>query len=59
VEALPPKQKQILKDDFTEFKKDAMASQISIDKTDHEINQLVYQLYQLTPEEIAIVENAK
>jgi len=27
-------------------------------KLDHEIDQLVYELYELTPEEIAIVEEA-
>lgn len=27
-------------------------------KTDHDIDQLVYQLYALTPEEIALVEGA-
>ncbi|MDO4441778.1 MAG: TaqI-like C-terminal specificity domain-containing protein [Moraxella sp.] len=33
----------------------ALASQI--DRTDHEINQLVYELYGLTDEEIEVVEN--
>lgn len=33
--------------------KQAMAA-----KLDHEIDQLVYELYELTPEEIAIVEEA-
>ena len=33
--------------------------QRQIDSTDRQINQLVYQLYHLTPEEIKIVEEAK
>ena len=32
--------------------------QVMAAKLDHEIDQLVYELYELTPEEIAIVEEA-
>lgn len=32
------------------------STQVEIEKTDKEIDQLVYQLYGLTPEEITIVE---
>lgn len=59
VESLPTKKKQVLKNDFDEFKKEAFANQLLLDKTDQEIDQLIYQLYQFTPEEIAIIENGK
>ena len=32
--------------------------QNAVDATDHQIDQLVYKLYELTPEEIALVESA-
>jgi len=38
---------------------DKILIQRQIDKTDREIDSLVYALYELTPEEIEIVENAK
>lgn len=43
---------------FTEQKEKAQNLKAEIDKTDSEIDQLVYQLYGLTPEEIEIVEEA-
>ena len=43
---------------FTKKKTEANALQREIDRIDKEIDQLVYQLYGLSPEEIAIVENA-
>ena len=43
---------------FTEQKEKALAIQAEIDKTDREIDQMVYELYGLTDEEIAIVEAA-
>lgn len=52
------KERQKLEQDFDEIKKECEDYVFQIQDTDHEINQLVYQLYQLTPEEIAIVENA-
>ena len=41
---------------FAEYKKDCQALSEEIDATDNEINQLVYKLYDLTDEEIAVVE---
>jgi hypothetical protein len=41
---------------FDAEKKSAMGLKIQIDKTDKEIDQMVYQLYNLTDEEIKIVE---
>ena len=43
---------------FNKKKAEANALQSEIDKIDKEIDSMVYQLYGLTPEEIAIVENA-
>ncbi len=43
---------------FNEQKQKALALKADIDKTDKEIDQLVYQLYNLTPEEIKIVEDS-
>ncbi|WP_051907740.1 Eco57I restriction-modification methylase domain-containing protein [Flavimarina sp. Hel_I_48] len=43
---------------FEENKKKAQNLQIQIDKTEREIDQMVYELYGLTEEEIAIVENS-
>jgi len=43
---------------FTKKKTEANALQNEIDRIDKEIDQLVYQLYGLSLEEIAIVENA-
>lgn len=37
---------------------EAQALKTQIDQTDREIDQLVYKLYELTPEEIEIVENS-
>jgi type I restriction-modification system DNA methylase subunit len=42
---------------FTEQQRKAQAIQATLDKTEQEINQLVYQLYGLTTEEIAVVES--
>ena len=41
---------------FAEYKKDCQALAEEIAATDNEINQLVYKLYDLTDEEIAVVE---
>lgn len=41
---------------FAEYKKDCVALSEEITATDNEINRLVYKLYDLTDEEIAIVE---
>jgi hypothetical protein len=43
---------------FNEYKSEINEIQKIISKTDQEIDNLVYQLYNLTPEEIQIVENA-
>ncbi len=43
---------------FNAQKQKANALQAEIDRIDKEIDAMVYQLYGLTPEEIAIVENA-
>lgn len=43
---------------FTRFKEEAQSIKALIDKTDNEIDQMVYELYGLTQEEIEIVENA-
>ena len=43
---------------FNAQKQKANALQAEIDRLDKEIDAMVYQLYGLTPEEIAIVENA-
>lgn len=43
---------------FNKKKAEANALQTEIDRIDKEIDQMVYQLYELTPEEIAIVENS-
>lgn len=43
-------------DRFDRFKTQAIDLKTKIDQTDKEIDQLVYQLYELTPEEIRIVE---
>ena len=45
-------------DYFREQKRMATKLKTIIDSTDHEIDQMVYALYNLTPEEIAIVESA-
>ena len=44
---------------FNEQKEKVQALKSEIDKTDKEIDQLVYQLYGLTEEEIKIVEGTK
>jgi hypothetical protein len=41
---------------FNEEKQKAIAFQNEIYKTEKEINKMVYQLYELTPDEIKIVE---
>jgi len=43
---------------FEENKKKAQDLQTQINQTEHEIDQMVYELYGLTEEEIAIVENS-
>lgn len=51
-----PSELHKLKEHFTQCKDDCIALQDQITATDNEINQLVYQLYGLTAEEIAIIE---
>ncbi len=43
---------------FNSYKSEINQLQIEIEKTDKEIDQMVYQLYGLTDDEIAIVENS-
>jgi hypothetical protein len=43
---------------FEENKKKALALKSQIDRTDKEIDQMVYELYGLTQEEIAIIEGS-
>ena len=43
---------------FEDNKKKAVELQTQIDQLDHQIDQMVYELYGLTEEEISIVENA-
>jgi len=43
---------------FNKKKAEANALQSEIDRIDKEIDQMVYALYELTPEEIEIVENS-
>jgi hypothetical protein len=43
---------------FEENKKNALALKAEIDRTDKEIDQMVYELYGLTEEEIGIVEKS-
>ena len=45
-------------DYFQDEKKKAQAIQEQINQTDREIDQMVYELYGLTDEEIQIVENS-
>lgn len=45
-------------DVFETKKEEAQALKSEIDKTDKEIDQMVYELYGLTAEEIQIVENS-
>ena len=42
---------------FNRLKEEAQTLKTEIDKTDREIDQMVYDLYDLTEEEIQIVEN--
>ena len=44
-------------DYFNSYKHDINTLQTEIAKTDREIDQMVYELYELTEEEIAVVEN--
>jgi hypothetical protein len=44
---------------FNEQKQKAQQLKSEIDKTDKEIDRMVYALYELTEEEIAIIENDK
>lgn len=53
---LSMKQKDELEDYFSEYVKDISALNESIEKTDKEINSLVYSLYNLTPDEIKVIE---
>ncbi len=51
-------QKAEWEDYFLEEQKKAIVLKTKIDTTDKEIDQMVYELYGLTPEEIKIVENS-
>lgn len=53
---LTPKTKLEWLEVFEETKKELLDLKQQIDSTDKEINRLVYQLYGLTDEEIAVVE---
>lgn len=44
--------------DFTRKKSQAQALQQEINRLDHEIDQIVYELYGLTEDEIKIVEES-
>ena len=50
------KQKDELEDYFNEYVKDISALNAQIEATDNEINDLVYKLYNLSDEEIKIIE---
>ena len=54
---LSMKQKDELEDYFDEYVKDISALKETIEKTDKEINSCVYSLYNLTDEEITIIES--
>ena len=45
-------------DYFNEYKKDLSNLKNDIEKTDNEINQMVYKLYDLSKEEIQIIEES-
>ena len=51
------KQQDEWEDYFSSYKKEINVLQFQINKTDNEIDQMVYELYELTDEEIEIVEN--
>jgi hypothetical protein len=53
---LPPKKQSEWLELFKTEKENLKHTQAEIDKTDREIDQHVYALYELTPEEIAVVE---
>jgi peptidoglycan hydrolase CwlO-like protein len=44
---------------FTSYKNEINQLQSEIEKTDKEIDRMVYELYGLTEEEIKIVENVR
>ena len=50
-------QKDELEDYFNEYVKDISSLNEEINKTDKEINTFVYKLYNLTPQEIQLVES--
>ncbi len=54
---LTMKQKDELEDYFNEYVKDISSLNETIEKTDKEINTLVYNLYNLTDDEIKIIEH--
>jgi transposase len=55
---LPPKKQAEWLELFRQEKQKIKHTQAQIEKTDAEIDELVYQLYELTPEEIEIVKNS-
>lgn len=54
----PIKNTPVLEDYFETESKKAQDLKAQIDKTDKEIEQMVYELYGLSEEEIGIVENS-
>ena len=52
------KQQDEWEDYFNEYKKELIILQIQIDDINKEINQMIYKLYGLTKEEIAIIEGS-
>ena len=57
VDIKPRKTQELLKNEFKESVKKIKPYKIEISKTDKKIDQMVYQLYDLTPKEIKIIEN--
>jgi uncharacterized coiled-coil protein SlyX len=47
-----------LLDTFNKFKNEIIYLKEQIDNTDEKIDQLIYKLYELTPEEIKLIENS-
>jgi hypothetical protein len=56
--SLPKKDEYELMEIFDKEKEKALNLKNQIDQTDHEIDQMVYELYDLSPDEIKIVENS-
>jgi hypothetical protein len=54
--SISPAKRKELETYFKDYKEQALAIKQIIDKTDKEIDQMVYELYGLTEEEIKVVE---